>query len=82
VGAKIASITGAGAVPAGTYVTAITSSTAVTISTSPTTLIASGATLNFEGTNGNVPADINCALNEVPILEKTYINVVTTGGTV
>jgi hypothetical protein len=82
VGAKIASITGAGVVPAGTYVTAVTSSTAITISASPTTLIASGAILNFEGTNGNVPADINCALNEVPILEKSYINVVTTGGTV
>ena len=60
--------------------TATTIDGAVTISTAPTSVVSSGTAIVIQGF-GNV-SDLSCSVNEVPILEKTYINVITSGGTV
>jgi hypothetical protein len=60
--------------------TATTITGAVAISTSPTSTVSSGTAVVIQGF-GNV-SDLSCSVNEVPILEKSYINVITSGGTV
>lgn len=58
-------------------VTAVTG--AVAISAGPTSVVASGTTVTIQGF-GTV-TDLSCNVNEVPIYEPTYINVITSGGT-
>lgn len=50
----------------------------VTVSTAPSSTVASGTAIVIQG-YGNV-ADLSCSVNEVPILESSYINIITTGG--
>jgi 3D (Asp-Asp-Asp) domain-containing protein len=57
--------------------TAITG--AVAISTAPTSIVASGTTVTIQ--NYGTVSDVSCNINEVPIYEPTYINVITSGGT-
>ena len=62
-----------------TTITSVTNTTSVVISTTPTAItIPSGSTITVQG-NGGV-SDLICAVNEVPILNKNYISVNTTGG--
>lgn len=50
----------------------------VTVSTAPSSTVASGTAIVIQG-YGNV-SDLSCSVNEVPILESSYINIITTGG--
>ena len=59
--------------------TATTINGAVAISTAPTSVVASGTTITIQGF-GTI-TDLSCNVNEVPIYEPTYINVITSGGT-
>lgn len=62
-----------------TTITSVTNTTAVVISTTPTAItIPVGSTITVQG-NGGV-SDLVCAINEVPVLNKNYISVNTTGG--
>jgi len=51
----------------------------ITFSASPTSVVATGTTLTIQGF-GEIN-DLSCNVNEVPIYEPTYINVITSGGT-
>lgn len=53
----------------------------ITFSASPTSVVASGTTLTIQGFGNPAPTDLSCNVNEVPIYEPTYINVITSGGT-
>ena len=84
-GAAIKSIVSSAGVSLYTYttpvttITSVTSTTAIVISTTPTAItIPIGSTITVQG-NGGV-SDLVCAINEVPILNKNYIVVNTTGG--
>lgn len=62
-----------------TTITSVTNTTAVVISTTPSAItIPAGSTITVQG-NGGV-SDLVSAINEVPILNKNYISVNTTGG--
>jgi len=62
-----------------TTIASVTNTTTVVISTTPTAItIPVGSTITVQG-NGGV-SDLVCAINEVPILNKNYIFVNTTGG--
>ena len=50
----------------------------VNISAAPSSTVSSGTAIVIQGF-GNV-ADLSCSVNEVPILESSYINIITTGG--
>jgi hypothetical protein len=50
----------------------------VNISAAPSSTVSSGTAIVIQG-YGNV-ADLSCSVNEVPILESSYINIITTGG--
>jgi hypothetical protein len=62
-----------------TTITSVTNTTQVVVSTTPSAVtIPSGSTITVQG-NGGV-SDLVSAINEVPILNKNYISVNTTGG--
>jgi hypothetical protein len=59
--------------------TATTITGAVAISTAPTSVVASDTAITVQSF-GTV-SDLSCNINEVPIYEPTYVNVITSGGT-
>jgi hypothetical protein len=62
-----------------TISTVVATTNTITFSAAPTSVVASGTTLTIQG-YGTV-TDLSCNVNEVPIYEPTYINVITSGGT-
>ena len=62
-----------------TISTVVATTNTITFSSAPTSVVASGTTITIQGF-GTV-TDLSCNVNEVPIYEPTYINVITSGGT-
>lgn len=62
-----------------TISTIVATTNTITFSAAPTSVVATGTTLTIQGF-GTV-TDLSCNVNEVPIYEPTYINVITSGGT-
>jgi hypothetical protein len=62
-----------------TISTVVATTNTITFSAAPTSVVASGTTITIQGF-GTV-TDLSCNVNEVPIYEPTYINVITSGGT-
>lgn len=62
-----------------TISTIVATTNTITFSAAPTSVVATGTTLTIQG-YGTVN-DLSCNVNEVPIYEPTYINVITSGGT-
>lgn len=62
-----------------TITNVVATTNTITFSSSPTSAIATGTTITIQGF-GTV-TDLSCNVNEVPIYEPTYINVITSGGT-
>jgi hypothetical protein len=62
-----------------TISTVVAATNTITFSAAPTSVVASGTTITIQGF-GTV-TDLSCNVNEVPVYEPTYINVITSGGT-